>query len=70
MVLREKGALLMGRHTIKQEARRAARDAQSRRRAEHAERERRLRGFVVQVLVAIRERDQAVAMLSAEQGSH
>lgn len=46
--------------TIKQEARRAALDAQTKRRAEHAERERRLQGLVVQVLIAIRERDQAV----------
>ncbi|MEO8749716.1 MAG: hypothetical protein ABI384_04900, partial [Allobranchiibius sp.] len=51
----------MGKQTIKQEARRAALDAQSTRRAEHAERERRLQGLVVQVLVAIRERDRAVS---------
>ncbi len=48
----------MGKQTIKQEARRAALDAQSKRRAERAERERRLEGLAVQVLVAIRERDE------------
>ncbi len=58
-VRREKGALLMGKQTIKQQARRAALDAQTTRRAEHEERERRLQGLVVQVLIAIRERDQA-----------
>ncbi|MDQ2852487.1 MAG: hypothetical protein M3Y49_17485 [Actinomycetota bacterium] len=51
----------MGKQTIKQRARRAALDAQPRRRAEHAERERRLNRLAVKVLVAIRERDQAVA---------
>lgn len=50
----------MSKQTIKQQARRAALDAQSKRRAERAERERRVEGLAVEVLVAIRERDQAV----------
>ncbi|KNX35866.1 hypothetical protein [Luteipulveratus halotolerans] len=50
----------MGKQTIKQEARRAALDAQSRRRAERAERERRVEGLALQVLVAIREREAAM----------
>lgn len=60
MVLGEKGALLMGKQMIKQQARRAALDAQTTRRAEHAEREHRLQDLAIQVLVAIRERDHAV----------
>lgn len=50
----------MGKQTIKQEARRAALDAQSKRREERAERERRLERLAIEVLVAIRERDAAV----------
>ena len=48
-------------YAIRQEARRAALDAQSRRRRERAEREKRLEDLAVRVLVAIRERDAAVA---------
>ncbi len=51
----------MGKQTFKQQVRRAALDAQSARRVERAERERRLNRLAVRVLVAIRERDQAVA---------
>jgi hypothetical protein len=51
----------MGQRSIRQEARRAALDAQSKRRRERAERERRLEDLAVQVLVGIRERDAAVA---------
>jgi len=51
----------MGQQSIRQEARRAALDAQSKRRRERAEREKRLEDLAVQVLVAIRERDAAVA---------
>jgi hypothetical protein len=51
----------MGQQSIRQEARRAALDAQSKRRRERAEREKRLEDLVVRVLVAIRERDAAVA---------
>jgi hypothetical protein len=51
----------MGQQSIRQEARRAALDAQSKRRRERAGREKRLEDLAVQVLVAIRERDAAVA---------
>ena len=51
----------MGHQSIRQEARRAALDAQSKRRRERAEREKRLEDLAVRVLVAIRERDAAVA---------
>lgn len=50
----------MGNREIKQQARRAALDAQSKRRKERAERERRLERLTIQVLVAIREREAAV----------
>ena len=50
----------MGQQSIRQEARRAALDAQSKRRRERAEREKRLEDLAVRVLVAIRERDAAV----------
>ena len=52
---------MMGQQSIRQEARRAALDAQSKRRRERAEREKRLEDLAVRVLVAIRERDSAVA---------
>ena len=51
----------MGQQSIRQEARRAAVDAQSKRRRERAVREKRLEGLAVRVLVAVRERDAAVA---------
>ena len=51
---------VMGQQSIRQEARRAALDAQSKRRRERAEREKRLDYLAVRVLVAIRERDAAV----------
>ena len=51
----------MGQQSIRQEARRAALDAQSKRRRERAEREKRLEDLAVQVLVAVRERDAAAA---------
>jgi hypothetical protein len=51
----------MGQQSIRQEARRAALDAQSKRRRERAESEKRLENLAVQVLVAIRERDAALA---------
>ena len=52
---------VMGHQSIRQEARRTALDAQSKRRRERAEREKRLEYLAVRVLVAIRERDAAVA---------
>jgi hypothetical protein len=51
----------MGQQSIRQEARRAALEAQSKRRRERAEREKRLEDLAVRVLVAMRERDAAVA---------
>ena len=50
----------MGHQSIRQEARRAAMDAQSKRRRDRAEREKRLEYLAVRVLVAIREREAAV----------
>jgi hypothetical protein len=51
----------MGQQSIRQEARRAALDANSKRRLERAEREKRLEDLAVRVLIAVRERDAAVA---------
>ena len=51
----------MGQQSIRQEARRAALDAQSKRRRKRAEREKRLEGLAVRVLIAVRERDAALA---------
>jgi len=51
----------MGQQSIRQEARRAALDVASKRRRERAEREKRLEDLAVRVLVAMRERDAAVA---------
>lgn len=46
----------MGQQSIRQQARRAALDVQSKRRWERAEREKRLEDLAVRVLVAIRLR--------------
>ena len=51
----------MGQHSIRQEARRAALDAHSKRRRERAKREKRLEDLAVKVLVAMREREAAAA---------
>jgi hypothetical protein len=51
----------MGQQSMRQEARRAALEAQSKRRRERAEREKRLEDLAVRVLVAVRERDAAAA---------
>jgi len=51
----------LSHQSIRQEARRAALDAQSKWRRERAEREKRLEGLAVRVLVAVRERDAAVS---------
>ena len=51
----------MGHQSIRQEARRAALEAQSKRRRERAKREKRLEDLAVRVLVAVRERDAAMA---------
>jgi hypothetical protein len=49
------------RQSVRQDARRAALDAQVKRRRERAEREKRLEELGVQVLVAVREREALVA---------
>jgi hypothetical protein len=58
----------MGQQSIRQEARRAALEAQSKRRKERAEREKRLGDLVVRVLVAVRERDAAVVAAERRAG--
>src|SRR5665647_3446838 len=59
---------VMGQQSIRQEARRAALDAQSKRRRGRAEREKRLEVLAVRVLVAVRERDAAVAEAERQAG--
>ncbi len=59
----------MSKQTIMQQARRTALDAQAKRRARHAEREKRLQRLAVQVLTAVRERDQQLAILERQAGS-
>ena len=59
----------MGQQSIRQEARRVALEAQSKRRRERAEREKRLEHLAVRVLVAVRERDAAVADADRRAGS-
>jgi hypothetical protein len=59
----------MSQQTIKQRARRQALDVAARRRREHAEREKRLRDLVVQVLTAVGERDVAVAATEKRAGA-
>ena len=51
----------MGQQSIRQEARRTALDVQAKKRRERVEREKRLEGLAVRVLVAVLERDVAVA---------
>ena len=51
----------MSKQTIRQQARQMARDAALRRRRAREDRERRLTDLAEQVLVAVAERDQAVA---------
>ena len=58
----------MGQQSIRQEARRAALDVQSKRRRERAEREKRLEYLAVRVLVAIRERDASVVEADRREG--
>ena len=59
---------VMGQQSIRQEARRAALDAQSKRRRGRAEREKRLEDLAVRVLVAVLERDAAVAEAERQAG--
>lgn len=49
----------MGKQTIRQSARRAALELQSRRRREQAARRQQLEALVVELVVALRERDDA-----------
>lgn len=58
----------MSQQTIKQAARRAALDATSKRRIERAEREKRIEAIAVRVLVAVGERDAAVAEAECRAG--
>src|ERR1035438_2569541 len=51
----------MGQQSIRQEARRAALDVQSKWRRERADREKRLEALAVRVLIAVRERQAAMA---------
>lgn len=50
---------MSGKQSVRQTARRAAYQVQQRRREEEAKRERRLTGISVQLMVALRERDDA-----------
>ena len=59
----------MSQQTIKQRARRQALDVAARQRRERAERERRIRDLVVQVLTAVGERDEAVAETERRAGA-
>lgn len=58
----------MGTQSAKQAARRAALEAQAKRRRERAEREKRLEAIAVRVLVALAERDQAVRLSEQRAG--
>ena len=57
-----------GRQSVRQAARRAVLDAQSARRRERAERAQRVKVLVVDVLVAVKERDAAVGSAEARAG--
>ena len=58
----------MGAQSAKQAARRAALEAQAKRRRERAERDKRLETIAVRVLVALAERDQAIAVAEQRAG--
>lgn len=58
----------MSQQTIKQQARRTAREVAERRRLARVEKERRMTDLAEQVMVAIGERDQAVATTEARAG--
>lgn len=59
----------MGQQAIKQQARRAAREVAERRRLARVEKERRMTDLAEQVMVAVGERDQAVAAAEARAGA-
>ena len=58
-----------GRQSVRQAARRAVLDAQSARRRDREERELRVEALVVEVLVALRERDAGIAAAEARAGN-
>lgn len=58
----------MGQQSVRQAARRAVLDARTIRRREQAEREQRVEMLVIEVLVAVRERDTAVTATEARAG--
>ena len=58
----------VAQQSIRQAARRAALDVQSRRRRERAERDRRIEALAVRVLAAVRERDAAVVEAECRAG--
>lgn len=58
----------MGQQSVRQAARRAVLDARTIRRREQAEREQRVEVLVVELLVAVRERDTAVTATEARAG--
>lgn len=58
----------MSQQTIKQQARRTAREVAERRRLARVEKERRMTDLAEQVMVAVGERDQAVAKAEARAG--
>ncbi len=59
----------MGQQTIRQQARRTARQVAERRRLARVEKERRMSDLAEQVMVAVGERDQAVAAAEARAGA-
>jgi hypothetical protein len=59
----------MTQQSVRQAARRAALDVQSKRRRERAEREKRLEAMALDVLVAVRERDAAVSEAERRAGA-
>lgn len=58
-----------GRQTVRHAARRAAQDAHAKLRAERQERDKRLAGIAMDVLVALGERDAAVAKYEQRAGA-
>ena len=65
----EQAARSTGRQSVRQAARRAVLDAQSARRRQRAQREQRVEALVVEVLVAVREQDAAIASAEARAGA-
>jgi hypothetical protein len=63
------GVVLMGPQSVRQAARKTALDLRVARREARAQRERRLDNLTVEVHVALRERDAAVAEMERRAGS-